>query len=192
MTCQNAFDTATTMRSANARRWPAAVAARRGRLARLAVRGFTLIELMIVIAIIGVLAAIAIPAYQDYTIRSQVSEGLTLSSAVQAAVIDYWDQTGNWPTAITGGGTALNYSAAPSGNYVTSITTTAGAITIVFGNRVNSVISGQQLSLNIWLTTAQDPAWVCGNSTNSPVGSTQVGGGTTNITNKYLPKACQS
>ena len=90
------------------------------------------------------------------------------------------------------GGTALNYAAPPSGNYVTSITTINGGITILFGNRVSSVISGQQLSLNIWLTTAQDPAWVCGHSTSSPLGSTQVGTGTTNITNKYLPKACQS
>ena len=192
MISDQAFKAGTSTFSSRTARRPATRTPRRAPIARLLVRGFTLIELMIVIAIIGVLAAIAIPAYQDYTIRSQVSEGLTLSSAVQAAVIDFWDQTGNWPTAITGGGTALNYSAAPSGNYVTSITTAGGAITITFGNRVSSVISGQQLSLNIWLTTAQDPAWVCGNSTSSPVGSTQVGTGTTNITSKYLPKACQA
>ena len=102
--------------------------------------GFTLIELMITIAIIGVLAAIAIPAYQDYTIRAQATEGLTLSTAVQAAVVDFYDQTGNWPTAISGGGTALNYGAAPSGNYVTGITTNAGAITITFGNKANAAM----------------------------------------------------
>jgi type IV pilus assembly protein PilA len=154
--------------------------------------GFTLIELMITIAIIGVLAAIAIPAYQDYTIRAQVTEGLTLSTAVQAAVVDYYDQTGNWPTAIAGGGGALNYAAPPSGNYVTGITTNAGAITITFGNKANAAIAAKTLSLNIYTTTAGDVAWVCGNSANNPVGSTQVGAGATTVANKYLPKACQS
>jgi type IV pilus assembly protein PilA len=155
-------------------------------------RGFTLIELMIVIAIIGILAAIAIPAYQDYTIRAQVSEGLTLSTAVQAAVVDYYDQTGNWPTAISGGGTALNYAAAPTGNYVTGITTAAGAITITYGNKANAAITNATLSLNAWSTTAGDIAWVCGYSTNSPVGATKIGAGASTVTVKYTPKACQS
>ena len=154
-------------------------------------RGFTLIELMITIAIIGVLAAIAIPAYQDYTIRAQATEGLTLSTAVQAAVVDYYDQTGNWPTSISGGGTALNYAAAPSGNYVTAIATNAGAITITYGNKANAAISAKTLSLNVYTTTAGDVAGVCGNSTNSPAGATAVGAGTTSVANKYLPKACQ-
>ena len=154
--------------------------------------GFTLIELMITIAIIGVLAAIAIPAYQDYTIRAQATEGLTLSTAVQAAVVDFYDQTGNWPTAISGGGTALNYGAAPSGNYVTGITTNAGAITITFGNKANAAIAAKTLSLNVYTTTAGDVAWVCGKSTNSPAGSTAVGSAATSVADKYLPKACQS
>ena len=155
-------------------------------------RGFTLIELMIVIAIIGILAAIAIPAYQDYTIRAQVSEGLTLSTAVQAAVVDYYDQTGNWPAGMTGGGANLNYAAAPTGNYVTGIATAAGAITITYGNKANAAVTGQTLSLNAWTTTAGDVAWVCGPSTNSPVGATKIGAGATSVTLKYLPKACQS
>ena len=159
---------------------------------RLSNRGFTLIELMIVIAIIGILAAIAIPAYQDYTIRAQASEGLTLSTSVQAAVVDYYDQTGNWPTAISGGGTALNYNAAPTGNYVTGITTAGGAITITYGNKANAAIATQTLSLNAWTTTAGDVAWICGNNPSSPVGATKIGAGATSVTNKYLPKACQA
>ena len=63
-------------------------------------KGFTLIELMIVVAIIGILAAIAIPAYQDYTIRSQVSEGLTLSADIKAGVAEFMAQTGAWPADL--------------------------------------------------------------------------------------------
>src|SRR5882724_12787447 len=81
-------------------------------------KGFTLIELMIVVAIIGILAAIAIPAYQDYTIRSQVTEGLSLASAVKAGVAEFYANYGSWPADLT----ALGYTSNPSGKYVTSVT----------------------------------------------------------------------
>lgn len=154
-------------------------------------KGFTLIELMIVIAIIGILAAIAIPAYQDYTIRAQASEGITLASSVQIAVADYYAQNGTWPTAMTGGGTGLNYTAAPTGNYVTGIATTLGAITVTYGNKANNAIATYTLSLNAATTTAGDIAWICGNSTALPTGATKVGLGATSVANKYLPKNCQ-
>ena len=67
-------------------------------------KGFTLIELMIVVAIIGILAAIAIPAYQDYTIRAQVSEGLSLASDIKAGVAEYMAQTGDWPLDLVEAG----------------------------------------------------------------------------------------
>ena len=69
-------------------------------------KGFTLIELMIVVAIIGILAAIAIPAYQDYTIRAQVSEGLTLASDIKAGVAEFMAQTGDWPANLQEAGVA--------------------------------------------------------------------------------------
>ena len=83
-------------------------------------KGFTLIELMIVVAIIGILAAIAIPAYQDYTIRAQVTEGLNLADGLKVAVADYYTQNGTWPAAgVTTLTTAmgLGYTAAVTGKY---------------------------------------------------------------------------
>ena len=156
-------------------------------------RGFTLIELMIVIAIIGILAAIAIPAYQDYTIRAQVSEGLTLASNVQTAVADFYAQNGTFPAGMQGGNNNLNFTADPVGNYVSDITTNGGAITISFANpKTNAAIQAGKLSLNVWTTAAGNIAWVCGNSTMSPPGGTQVGAAATTIVNKYLPKVCQA
>ena len=89
-------------------------------------KGFTLIELMIVVAIIGILAAIAIPAYQDYTIRSQVTEGLNLAGAVKASVAEYFAQNGAWPVGLVGATPALGYTANPSGKYVTQVNVATG------------------------------------------------------------------
>ena len=82
------------------------IAATPSRLAHKAQRGFTLIELMIVIAIIGILAAIAIPAYQNYLIRSQVTEGLSLADGYKTAVSEFYAQYGAFPSAITAAGAA--------------------------------------------------------------------------------------
>src|SRR5579864_6215443 len=100
-------------------------------------KGFTLIELMIVVAIIGILAAIAIPAYQDYTIRAQVTEGLNLAAAVKTGVAEYYANTGNWPTTLTlAGGDSTKL---PSGKYVGGIDVgAAGVITITYGNQANN------------------------------------------------------
>ncbi len=80
-------------------------------------KGFTLIELMIVIAIIGILAAIAIPAYQDYTVRSKVSEGLNLAGAAKLAVSETYDTKGYFP-ATTNTSYGLPRAASIAGNYV--------------------------------------------------------------------------
>ena len=91
-------------------------------------KGFTLIELMIVVAIIGILAAIAIPAYQDYTIRSQVTEGLNLAAAVKTGVAESFANTGEWPPDLdaAGGDTA----APPSGKYVAEVSVEGGQIRV--------------------------------------------------------------
>ena len=94
-------------------------------------KGFTLIELMIVIAIIGILAAIAIPAYQDYTIRAKVSEGISLASAAKLAVAETYDATGSIPTSNLLAGLPL--AASIAGNNVESVTVGAlGVITVLY------------------------------------------------------------
>ena len=103
-------------------------------------KGFTLIELMIVVAIIGILAAIALPAYQDYTIRAQIGEGPTLAAGAKNGVMDFWSDKGRFPS----NNTLAGISAAGSivGTYVSSVTVgTNGVISILYGNHINQKVT---------------------------------------------------
>jgi type IV pilus assembly protein PilA len=153
-------------------------------------KGFTLIELMIVVAIIGILAAIAIPAYQDYTIRAQVTEGMNLASAVETGVAEYYANTGNWPTNLTqAGGDSTNL---PSGKYVTGVDVGAsGVITVTYGNQANANVAAKTLALTPALSKNNDVAWVCGNHA-VPSGVTAAVGATEpTVLQKYLPQVCR-
>ena len=102
-------------------------------------QGFTLIELMIVVAIIGILAAIALPAYQDYTIRTQVSEGQTLMAGAKTAVTEFWSDKGRFP----GSNASAGVSSATSivGSYVTQVAVgDNGVITATYGKKANQKI----------------------------------------------------
>jgi type IV pilus assembly protein PilA len=141
-------------------------------------QGFTLIELMIVVAIIGILAAIAIPAYQDYTIRAQVSEGLNLGGGAKTAVSEYYQDRGIWPDGNDGANSAgLAPAANIIGKYVTSVSVGSvdGVITVTYGNDAHASITGNTLTL-----TAADNigsiSWTCLSA---------------DLADKHLPAACR-
>ena len=158
-------------------------------------KGFTLIELMIVVAIIGILAAIAIPAYQDYTIRAQVSEGMNLAAAAKAAVAESFLNRGTAPANRTVAGMSDN-ATDTSGKYVQSVGVAAGVITVTYGNEANSQINNLTLALTPYITPDRSVAWRCGGAP-VPNGTAVMGGahtgGTLNTatTLKYLPSACR-
>jgi len=156
-------------------------------------QGFTLIELMIVVAIIGILAAIAIPAYQNYTIRAQVTEGLNLADGWKTAIAEYYANTGNWPTVANLTGTCNS-----SGKYESTVTvTTGGEIVITYGNQANLKLSGSVLTLSPFTNQNNDVIWVCGTASTASLGTgvseaTGASGTTTSVSAQYLPTSCHS
>ena len=144
-------------------------------------QGFTLIELMIVVAIIGILAAIAIPAYSDYTIRAQVSEGLNLSAAAKAATTEFFQDRGTWPADNAGAGIADPGEI--QGNYVSQVEVlSTGVIRMTYSNTgaqtANASINGAQLLLSP-VTNVGSIDWNC------------VGGNTLDVNPQWLPAACR-
>jgi len=139
-------------------------------------KGFTLLELMIVVAIIGILASVAIPAYQSYSIRAQVTEGLMLLSKAKTAVNETFQTDGVLPNDNAEAG--LSAPNASFGNYVVRIEVIAGGIIEAeFGNRAHTEIAGQVLQMTPDITNPGAMAWDC----SSPA-----------IGNRFLPDSCDT
>jgi len=153
-------------------------------------KGFTLIELMIVVAIIGILAAIAIPAYQDYLIRSQVTEGLNMAAAAKAGVSEYYATKGVFPTSNTQAG--MGSATTIQGKYVRSVTIKGGGITVKFnGSAVNAALKSETLGLQPGASSNGDVIWRCGTSTTPGNWSVTGSAASTSIPGKYLPSSCR-
>jgi type IV pilus assembly protein PilA len=148
-------------------------------------KGFTLIELMIVIAIIGILAAIAIPAYQDYTIRSKVAEGLNLAGSAKLAVAETFDSEGRFMTGQASYG--LPSATSITGNHVSSIAVGAnGVITITYKGTLGGSPSANDKTIILEPSSANPGSmiWACDGSL--------TGGAAGNMDNKYRPSECRS
>lgn len=153
-------------------------------------KGFTLIELMIVIAIIGILAVIALPAYQDYTARAQVSEAISLMEGQKSAVVEYYADKGKWPTSNKEAGIAAKGSI--KGKYVKQVEVGGdGVITATMeSDNVNNEIKGKTVSLTPHATTAgtgNAAATANGSFTWTCTSDSENGG----IESKFLPSSCR-
>jgi len=142
-------------------------------------QGFTLIELMIVVAIIGILAAIAIPAYQDYTVRSKVTEGLNAVAAAKTSIADTWNANGSFPNTNAAAGLAANTDYASK--YLLGMNITAGdgtftEVTIYLNGSALGIAADDTIVFNGFNTASGAVQWTC------------TGG---SLLDKYRPANCR-
>ncbi len=146
---------------------------------------------------LGIMAAIAIPAYQDYTIRSQVTEGLVIAHDYKGAVQDVFETTGRWPADLTDLDNRFDLlKRVNNSRYVQTIEVSNGTVTITYGRGASPVIQDYLLSLQPHLTPAGDIAWLCGNAElpddADPTSTLESDLGVTSLQDKHLPAACRS
>jgi len=156
-------------------------------------RGFTLIELMIVITIIGILASLAVSAYQTFTVRAQVSEGLTFASGAKVPIVDAYTNGGVAPAnRVAAGMTPM--ATDTRGSYVTSVEIVNGRIDVTFGGPLaHQDIIGTALSLTPYETAGNTVVWRCGNA--PPPAGVLLNGGAGHVAptvdQRYLPASCR-
>jgi type IV pilus assembly protein PilA len=153
--------------------------------------GFTLIELMIVVAIIGILSTMAIPSYQDFVIRAQLHEAMSLTEGVKKSITEYYVTHQQFPKDNQMAGVPKPEHLI--GNFVTGVQVKDGAIQVTLGNRINAHVADKLLTLRPAIVTANPSspiAWLCGYA--QPVnGMTAMGENQTNVPELYLALECR-